>query len=102
MSEATAARRGEQLFESEQWVARIEDWSPPRRFVDLQLRGPYALWHHTHTFEEVDGGTRLGDRVRYRLPLGALGQAVAGDFVRRDVRTIFEYRRQAIESFFRD
>src|SRR5690348_414160 len=51
------------------WQTEIAEWSPPHRFVDIQLRGPYTLWHHTHTFEEQDGGTLCRDLVRYR-PLG--------------------------------
>ena len=38
------------------WLTRIEAWDPPHGFVDRQLRGPYALWHHTHSFEPIDGG----------------------------------------------
>lgn len=33
------------------WQTRIIDYSPPRQFIDLQIRGPYSLWHHQHTFE---------------------------------------------------
>jgi ligand-binding SRPBCC domain-containing protein len=63
------------------WQTRIESYAPPHRFVDTQLRGPYALWHHTHLFHEVAGGTLMEDYVRYRLPLGVAGGAVdsAGD-----------------------
>ena len=32
------------------WLTRIEEWTPGRGFVDAQVRGPYRLWHHTHTF----------------------------------------------------
>lgn len=32
------------------WLTSIQAWEPPYRFVDQQVRGPYALWHHTHTF----------------------------------------------------
>src|SRR5918997_5030628 len=33
------------------WLTRIEVWEPGRRFVDVQVRGPYRLWHHTPGFE---------------------------------------------------
>ena len=38
------------------WRTRIERWEPPRRFVDVQLSGPFARWEHTHTFEEHPDG----------------------------------------------
>ena len=57
------------------WLTRIEEWEPGRSFVDAQIRGPYRLWHHTHTFEPAAGGTLMRDRVRYALPLGPLGEA---------------------------
>ena len=82
------------------WRTRIEVWEPGRRFVDLQLRGPYALWEHTHGFEAVDGGTLLTDVVRYRLPLGPLGAVAHALVVRRDLDRIFDYRREAIARTF--
>jgi uncharacterized protein (TIGR01777 family) len=82
------------------WTTRIESWDPGRSFVDVQESGPYELWHHRHEFEEVAGGTLVRDRVRYRLPVGALGEVVAGDFVRSDVERIFDERhRRAAEVF---
>jgi ligand-binding SRPBCC domain-containing protein len=58
------------------WTTKIEAWDPPHLFVDTQLRGPYRLWHHTHTFESRASGTLIRDEVRYRLPLGWLGAAM--------------------------
>ncbi len=78
------------------WKTRIEAWEPGVRFVDRQLRGPYALWHHTHTFEPAPGGTLLRDVVRYRLPFGLLGRLIERLFVRRDVEQIFAYRQEVI------
>jgi len=74
------------------WRTRIDAWEPPRRFVDTQLRGPYALWEHTHTFEPAGAGAVvMTDRVRYALP--RLGP---GWFVRRDLDRIFDFRARAI------
>lgn len=82
------------------WKTRIIDWSPPRQFIDLQLRGPYTLWHHQHTFEAVapfeGGGTRCRDRVTYKLPAGPIGRVMNRLMVRRQLREIFGYRREAI------
>ena len=78
------------------WQTRIETFEPPERFVDLQIRGPYRLWRHTHRFIEDQGGTRMFDRVEYQLPLGPLGLAAHRVFVRRTLAKIFDYRRDQI------
>jgi ligand-binding SRPBCC domain-containing protein len=79
------------------WRTRIEAWEPPLRFVDAQLRGPYSLWEHTHTFaRDGEGGVLIADRVRYALPLGPLGEIAHAAFVRRDLERIFDYRAQAV------
>jgi len=80
------------------WRTEIVEWDPPHRFVDVQLRGPYTLWHHTHTFEERDGKTLCGDVVRYRPRGGAL---INWLFVRCDVEQIFQYRQQRMQELFR-
>ncbi len=79
------------------WQTRIETWEPPLRFVDTQRKGPYSLWEHTHLFEK-DGETAtiIHDRVRYAIPLGPLGALAHLLFVRRDLRRIFDYRREAV------
>jgi ligand-binding SRPBCC domain-containing protein len=82
------------------WRTRIEAWVPGERFVDLQLSGPYRLWRHTHTFEDVPEGTRMADRVEYELPFGPLGDLAHALFVRRQVEAIFDHRRRAIAERF--
>jgi ligand-binding SRPBCC domain-containing protein len=79
------------------WRTRIAAWEPPLRFVDVQLRGPYALWEHTHTFEaDSDDAVVIGDRVRYALPFGPLGELAHAAFVARDLQQIFDYRAKAV------
>ena len=77
------------------WRTRIIDWQPPRLFIDLQVRGPYALWHHQHTFTPVDDGVACTDRVIYKLPMGWLGRLGHG-LVRKQLLEIFRFRRQVI------
>jgi ligand-binding SRPBCC domain-containing protein len=79
------------------WQTEIVEWNPPHRFVDVQRRGPYRLWQHTHSFEERDGGTQCVDQVQYRPRGGALMNWL---FVRRDVEKIFAYRRERLKQTF--
>ena len=79
------------------WLTRIEEWEPGVRFVDMQLSGPYKLWHHTHEFApDGDGGTVMRDTVRYALPLGALGRIAHRAFVARDLAAIFDFRARRV------
>jgi ligand-binding SRPBCC domain-containing protein len=78
------------------WLTSIQAWDPPVRFVDVQVRGPYGLWHHTHTFEEVPGGTLMRDTVRYAIGFGVLGELADRLLVQRDLRTIFDHRAAAV------
>jgi ligand-binding SRPBCC domain-containing protein len=79
------------------WFTEIERWNPPYEFVDVQAKGPYKLWRHTHRFSDVAGGTSLVDHVDYELPFGALGRAVHRLQVARDLSRIFDYRAQRVQ-----
>jgi ligand-binding SRPBCC domain-containing protein len=82
------------------WVTEITHVEEPYLFVDEQRFGPYRFWHHTHRFREVEGGVEAEDTVRYALPFGPVGAAVAGKIVRRRLQAIFEYRRRVLEETF--
>ena len=78
------------------WLTRIEIWEPGERFVDTQVRGPYRLWRHTHTFDDHPEGTLVRDSVSYEIPLGRLGGVADRLLVRRDLGRIFDHRRAAV------
>jgi ligand-binding SRPBCC domain-containing protein len=79
------------------WRTKIVEWQPPHRFVDAQLSGPYAWWHHSHAFEERNGGTLCIDHVRYRPWGGSLAHWL---FVRKNVDRIFDYRTAQLKALF--
>jgi ligand-binding SRPBCC domain-containing protein len=79
------------------WQSEITAWDPPRRFVDVQRRGPYRLWVHEHTFLARDNGTVVRDRVRYAVPGGSL---VNRFLVRPDLDRIFSYRQRKLVEIF--
>lgn len=76
----------------QKWEAVHANVDPPHGFRDTQLRGPFAFWQHDHLFEANGSGSVLIDRVEYALPMGFLGQAVAGWYVRRDLQRLFAHR----------
>jgi ligand-binding SRPBCC domain-containing protein len=82
------------------WATLIESWEPPHQFVDVQLRGPYRMWRHTHRFLSEGAGTRIVDDVEYELPFGPVGRLVDALWTRREVARIFGYRSEVIAQRF--
>ncbi|WP_420865256.1 SRPBCC family protein [Curtobacterium oceanosedimentum] len=54
-------------------TSRITGLEAPGRFVDEQVRGPFARFRHEHRFEPSAVGTRMVDEIVFRAPLGPLG-----------------------------
>jgi len=80
------------------WQSIITDWKPDNKFSDIQIKGPYSHWHHTHEFEEKNGGTLIKDRVFYKVPFGLPGDLVAGKWIRKDLEAVFNYRYKIIDT----
>ena len=81
------------------WTSVIQDYQPPFKFVDCQLKGPYSFWHHTHLFQETSRGTLVIDEVRYALPFGMLGLLLK-PMIQKQLDAIFNYRTKIIPKFF--
>ena len=78
------------------WVTRITRWDAPNSFADVQEKGPYSSWEHTHSFTAIDAErTRMHDHIEYEVPLGPLGDLANRVFVAGQLRKIFNYREQA-------
>jgi ligand-binding SRPBCC domain-containing protein len=78
------------------WTSRITEYDPPHLFVDEQIKGPYALWRHRHTFTPQDHGVMVRDEVAYALPFGVLGLLAQWLYVRWSLQAIFNYREKMV------
>ena len=76
------------------WEFEHRDYAEGRQFRDVQIRGPFRRWDHTHRMmPEGPGSCRLEDRVEYELPLGFIGSLLGGWFVdNKKLRKLFRYR----------
>lgn len=82
------------------WVTLIRSVQPLQQFTDLQLKGPYTLWEHTHTFEPQGNGVLMKDKVLYKLPFGPIGLLAHTLFVKKQVANIFQHREKVIGKIF--
>lgn len=82
------------------WRTEICDIVTHKYFTDRQLIGPYEVWEHTHTFNEVEGGVLMRDEVNYKLPLGIIGQFINALVVKDKISKIFEYRESVLKQLF--
>lgn len=82
------------------WQTEIFKVNKPTMFADRQLKGPYKLWEHTHTFIEKDNGVWMKDEVKYQLPFGVIGKIVHQVLVRKKIENIFIYRAQVLKKIF--
>jgi ligand-binding SRPBCC domain-containing protein len=83
------------------WRTEIVAWTPPRGFTDVQVRGPFRVWEHSHRLRPVPEGTEIYDHVRYRLFLGPVGALVRRLLVRRWLDAIFDYRAATVTGLLR-
>jgi ligand-binding SRPBCC domain-containing protein len=72
--------------------SRITELARPERFVDEQVRGPFAWFHHEHRFEAAGEGTRMVDVVGFAAPFGPLGRVAERVALRRYLRHLIEHR----------
>lgn len=83
------------------WVTEITQVSSKEFFIDEQRFGPYAMWHHEHWFEELpNGNTLIKDKISYKMPFGFLGHLAQNIFIKKQLKTIFNYRFTILEQLF--
>jgi ligand-binding SRPBCC domain-containing protein len=74
------------------WHTKISEYRRPELFTDVQVKGPYLMWEHIHTFEPVPEGTIMRDAVTYRIPFGFIGEIFHRLIIKKQLQEIFSYR----------
>lgn len=83
-----------------QWVSEITQYKDKTYFIDLQLYGPYAFWHHKHFVHKIEGGVEMEDIIDYKVPFGILGRLLHPVLVKPKLEGIFNYRKEQLEQLF--
>lgn len=83
-----------------QWVSEITQYKDKTYFIDLQLYGPYAFWHHKHFIHKIEGGVEMEDIIDYKVPFGILGRLLHPVLVKPKLEGIFNYRKEQLEQLF--
>lgn len=82
------------------WMTEITQVKELEYFVDEQRIGPYAMWHHQHKIEAIEGGILMTDIVTYQPPMGILGAIANTLIIKNQLQAIFNYRTIALEKRF--
>ncbi|KAA5534447.1 SRPBCC family protein [Taibaiella lutea] len=82
------------------WESLIQDVIPLRQFKDIQTKGPYKVWEHTHLFESTENGVLMKDNILYEMPFGFLGNWANRLFVAKQLNELFDYRTEKIKMLF--
>ncbi len=83
-----------------EWVTEIVQVDRKARFVDDQVKGPFAMWHHIHEFEERGSSTLVRDLLYYRMPFGPFGSIAHALFAKKQIHDIFEFRKEGLRELF--
>jgi ligand-binding SRPBCC domain-containing protein len=76
-------------------TSRITAYDPPRFFIDEQVAGPFAHWHHAHHFERGDLGTTLmTDVIDFAAPYGPAGSIAEALLLNRYMSRLIQLRNR--------
>jgi ligand-binding SRPBCC domain-containing protein len=82
------------------WKTEIGEVKFQKSFTDKQKKGPFKMWHHTHSFTKVDGGVLMRDHLRYQLPFGWLGLITHRLIIHQKLIKVFKYRSSVLTRLF--
>jgi ligand-binding SRPBCC domain-containing protein len=80
------------------WQTEICEVKEPYFFLDKQLKGPFRLWEHSHSFIEKENGVLVKDQVKYQMPFGMMGTMAHAFIVKKRIEDIFSFRKGILKN----
>ena len=78
------------------WKALHVEDEPGVMFRDIQQKGPFSSWSHSHHFSDTDEGALLEDRIEFRLPAHSFLPDFVKSRVHRILQRTFHYRHATL------
>lgn len=82
------------------WIGRWEAVEAPRLLRDTAVESPFAVWRHSHIFEDAPGGCRMTDRLEFLLKGGWAGALLSRWVLPLLFAGMFRARHTATRRFF--
>jgi len=81
------------------WNALHTEYDKNRFFKDVQIKGPFRFWQHSHYFNDISAGSsKLTDYVEYELPFPTILDTAIGGLVRKELDRMFHYRHSVTKN----
>ncbi|MBF6214409.1 hypothetical protein IU433_27865 [Nocardia puris] len=81
------------------WAALVDYYDDGREFSDIQVRGMFRYFHHTHTCQPTDdGGTHYRDTIVFRTALGPWMDRIV---VAHEMERVFRVRHERMSRMLR-
>jgi uncharacterized protein len=78
------------------WIAHHVEDKPGLMFRDIQKKGPFSSWSHSHIFTDTAGGAFLEDRVEFSLPFHHFLPGFPKRHVHQILQRVFRYRHATL------
>lgn len=69
---------------------------PGKMFRDVQEKGPFSSWSHSHYLSNIDHGAVLKDHVAYSLPGHRFLPQFIKNYVHKSLQQLFDHRQKVL------
>lgn len=82
-----------------EWKVQIKECQKPTLVKDLQLKGLFGFWEHSHIFEVAGDKVKMTDSIDFTPPFGFLGYFLC-PFIFLGLNVMFSIRHKKTKELF--